>query len=78
MPKTNGKAASKIAGMRAFDREQLISKRVYKQLLNLDKTSRRRVLGILNDYAMQDDSQAVAPQEEPDVTVGESEEDEQF
>lgn len=74
MSKTQGKAASKIAGMNAFDREQLVSKRVYKQLLVLDKTSRRRVLGILNDYAMQDDPRArelTAPEEETDVEIGE-------
>jgi hypothetical protein len=50
MAKGNGRA--KHAEMDPFFREQLVARRIYMELMALDKPSRRRVLGIVNDYAM--------------------------
>jgi hypothetical protein len=57
MAKENGRASKKLAEMDPFFREQLIARRIYTELMLLDKPSRRRVLGIVNDYAMTADKQ---------------------
>lgn len=46
-----------------FDREQAVAKKIYDQLMTLDKPSRRRVLGIVNDYAMSADKFVRGPKE---------------
>ena len=53
MAKAGGsKATKKLEEMSPFFREQLVARRIYSELMALDKPARRRVLGIVNDYAM--------------------------
>ena len=61
----SGKAAKRLAEMDPFFREQFVARRIYSELMELDKPSRRRVLGIVNDYAMTaDKKRELAPKEE--------------
>jgi hypothetical protein len=46
-----------------FFREQQVAKKIYMELMTLDKPSRRRVLGIVNDYAMHADKYVRGPKE---------------
>lgn len=48
--------AKQLAEMDPFHKEQFVAKRIYEQLIcHLDRAARRRVLGIVNDYALQAD-----------------------
>lgn len=47
-----------------FFREQQVAKKIYTELMTLDRPSRRRVLGIVNDYAMNADKHVKGPRED--------------
>lgn len=47
-----------------FFLEQQAAKKIYNELIKLDRPSRRRVLGIVNDYAMTAERYTKAPKEE--------------
>jgi hypothetical protein len=55
--------AKKKAEVPPFFREQQAAKKIYTELMTLDRPSRRRVLGIVNDYAMHADKFTKGPRE---------------
>jgi hypothetical protein len=57
-------AKGKKADVPPFFREQQVAKKIYNELMTLDRPSRRRVLGIVNDYAMNADKYMKSPREE--------------
>lgn len=77
MARTNKtKAEQKLKEMPPFFREQLVAKRIYSELVRLDRPSRRRVLGSINNYAMDAEKYVRGPQQEaePPFTLDDEEE----
>ena len=62
----------KKADVPPFFREQQVAKKIYMELMTLDRPSRRRVLGIVNDYAMNADKHVRGPRES-DFTLDDEE-----
>jgi hypothetical protein len=68
MPRT-----TKKVDLPPFFKEQQVARKIYTELMTLDRPSRRRVLGIVNDYALTADKRTKdAP--DPDFTLEDEEE----
>lgn len=56
-----------------FFREQAVARKMYNELMVLDRPARRRVLAIVNDYAMSTDRRGKQKEGEPDFVLDDEE-----